>query len=79
MCICLYHPIKLLPSAIILSCSDSSQLGWFHVEFRPIYVFLGCSLPIFYHGENLEVELVDRHVKRISDIWTSAARQGYMY
>ena len=30
-CAWLHHPLKLLPSTL-LSCTDSSQPGWFHVE-----------------------------------------------
>ena len=30
-CALLHHPLKLLPSALLL-CIDLSQPGWFHVE-----------------------------------------------
>ena len=30
-CAWLHHPLKLLPSALLL-CTNSSQPGWFHVE-----------------------------------------------
>ena len=39
-CTLLHHPLKLLPSALFLLCTNSSQLKWLHV--KSLYHIAGC-------------------------------------
>ena len=57
-CARLHHLLKLLPT-VLLSCTNSSNTGWFHIQ-TCVCTFLGCDLPIQLVLKSLSSEYDDR-------------------